>query len=492
MAQDLRELGKAMAMKRITRSFRQLQAKLTLSYTLTSVVTFLLIEVTLISAILWYVNLNISSIVLSSLEQESPLATPYFVHGAPDREALSLWLHLIQPTVYNIGPGNEHALFLIVVDTHGQIIASAGSQPVSDNTFLQTQLNADSRVALTSVLNDSKSTATGLVSPDINNTLVAIMPIVARGGTVEGALVMKVNRPNVFQLVLAFLQLIMVSVVIVTTIAAIAGLIFGSLIARGLTRRLRRLAIASDRWSNGDFTAVVTDTSADELGQMVRQFNRMAEQVRNLLQARQKLATLEERNRLARDLHDSVKQQIFAVGMQIGAIKILLKRDPDAAEGRILETEKLVRQAQQELTTLIRELRPVALEGKGLVAALRELATSWSQQTGIVANVWVDGTQSMPLMVEESLYRIAQEALSNVARHSKATLVQMALAITDEDVTLSVIDNGQGFDKMAQEHLGVGLLSMGERMKTLGGDVQVESSLGKGTCIMACCKRAVA
>ncbi|HEX9134693.1 MAG TPA: sensor histidine kinase [Ktedonobacteraceae bacterium] len=215
----------------------------------------------------------------------------------------------------------------------------------------------------------------------------------------------------------------------------------------------------------------------------------MAEQLQNLLEARQKLATLEERNRLARDLHDSVKQQIFAVSMQIGAIKVLLKRDADAAEGRLNEAEKLVRQAQQELTSLIRELRPVALEGKGLVAALRELATGWTQQTTIVANLRVEGTQGLPLTVEEALFRVAQESLANVARHSKATLVQMILTITDDTVTLSIADNGQGFDTNRQGHLGVGLLSMQERMKVLGGDVQVESTPGKGTRIVAYCNR---
>jgi NarL family two-component system sensor histidine kinase LiaS len=208
-----------------------------------------------------------------------------------------------------------------------------------------------------------------------------------------------------------------------------------------------------------------------------------------LLEARQKLATLEERNRLARDLHDSVKQQIFAVSMQIGATKVLLRRDVDAAEGRLNEAEKLVHQAQQELTSLIRELRPVALEGKGLVVALRELATEWAEQTNIVANVRVEGAQTLPQNVEEGLFRVAQEALANVSRHSKATLVQMILKITDETVTLSIVDNGQGFDTARQGYMGVGLLSMHERMKALGGDVQVESTPGKGTRVVAFCNR---
>jgi NarL family two-component system sensor histidine kinase LiaS len=173
----------------------------------------------------------------------------------------------------------------------------------------------------------------------------------------------------------------------------------------------------------------------------------------------------------------------------------LLKRDVNAAEVRLNEAEKLVHQAQQELTSLIRELRPVALEGKGLVAALRELATDWTQQTNIVATVRVEGvtgtlpTEALPLTLEEALFRVAQEGLSNVVRHSKATLVQLTLTLTSETVTLSVADNGQGFDPTRHEHLGVGLLSMQERMKALGGDVQVESTPGKGTRIVAYCKR---
>src|SRR5207245_9302396 len=123
----------------------------------------------------------------------------------------------------------------------------------------------------------------------------------------------------------------------------------------------------------------------------------MAEHLQNLLQARQKLATLEERNRLARDLHDSVKQQVFAVAMQIGATRLLIQRDTAAAEVRLNEAQKLVRQAQQELTSLIRELRPVALEEKGLVIALRELVAQWALQADIAAHVHVEEIQALPL-----------------------------------------------------------------------------------------------
>ncbi len=480
-------------LKRFTRPFRQLRGKLTLSYTLTSVVTFLLIELIFIGIVFGFVSLNVSTIVLNNLKQETPQAAPYFVHASPDRLELTAWLQTISPTLTNQGPFKIPPDFLAVVDTHRQTVASIGTHAVPVDTPISAQLSAQSRANLDEVLNDGKGT-TSEINQEADDKLVAIAPIVGPGNTLQGALLMKVVKPDIFQLVSDFLYLILVTGSIVTVIAAISGSIFGYLTARGLTRRLKRLSVAADMWGRGDFSALTHDTAQDELGQTSRQLNRMAEQLQNLLQARQKLATLEERNRLARDLHDSVKQQVFAISMQIGATKVLLKRDTNAAEVRLNEAEKLVKQAQQELTSLIRELRPVALEGKGLIAALRELATDWTKQTNIVATLQVEGVegtlnaQTLPLAVEEALFRVAQEALSNVARHSNATLAQMTLAIADDSVTLSVTDNGQGFDATQHGSLGVGLLSMQERMKALGGDVRVESTPGKGTCIVALCK----
>ena len=482
-----------MVIKRFTRPFRQLRGKLTLSYTLTSVVTFLLIELMFIAVVLWFASFNIPGIILSDLQNLAPQAAPYFVHGSPDRAELTAGLNAIDTSLPSIGPpGQSHTLiFLAVVNTQGRVLASLGAHSVPVNTSIQAQLSPQSWANLQAVLNDSRGT-TSRVNQEADGVLVAEAPIVGNDGTLRGVLILKTAKPDIFQLIRDFLQLIIFTGIIVTLIAAIAGTVFGYLTARGITRRLKRLAAAADRWGNGDFSAHTHDASEDELGQMSRQLNGMAEQLQNLLQTRQKLATLEERNRLARDLHDSVKQQIFAVVMQIGATKYLLKRDVNAAEVRLNEAEKLVHQAQQELTSLIRELRPTALEGKGLTAALRELATQWTQQTDIVANLRIEGTQTLSLAVEEALFRIAQEALSNVARHSKATLVQMLLTTTDETVMLSVIDNGQGFDMTHQGQegrAGIGLLSMQERVKALGGNVEIESTPAKGTQIIARCPR---
>jgi NarL family two-component system sensor histidine kinase LiaS len=140
-----------------------------------------------------------------------------------------------------------------------------------------------------------------------------------------------------------------------------------------------------------------TAPSADEIDQLGGQLNRMAGQLQNLLQAREELATLKERNRLARDLHDSVKQQVFAVTMTLGAVEALWGRDPAAARQKVAEVLALSRQVQKELVGLIYELRPIVREGKGLAPALREYVERWSRQTGIVAQVVVQG-ERVPLL----------------------------------------------------------------------------------------------
>ena len=477
-----------MLKKYFIRPFRQLRGKLTISYTLTAVTTFLLIEIIFIKIVFLVISFNVPFFVLNALKQETPQAEPFFVHSVPDREALTVWLRVSNTGFANQGPLNGHLIFLAVVDARGQTVASIGSHPVPVDTSIQGQLSAQNRANFQLVLNDVKGRA-GTVYREADGILVAEAPVVGEKGNVQGALVMKVTPPDLLQIFSTFVLLIALSAVGVTTIAAITGTVSGYLTARGFIRRLKELSDAADRWSRGNFSIPTYDASEDELGQTKRQLNRMAEQLQNLLQTRQKLATLEERNRLARELHDSVKQQVFAVGMQLGATKVLLKRDVNAAEARLNEAEKLVQQAQQELTSLIRELRPVALEGKGLVAALRELATQWAKQTDIVANVLIENIQPLSLTVEEALYRVVQEALANVARHSKATLVQLTLTTTEDTVTLSVADNGQGFDATQQTYLGVGLHSMQERLKALGGVTQVESAPGKGTRVVARCKR---
>src|SRR6266487_2404994 len=190
-----------MLMKRFTQPFRQLRGKLTLSYTLTSVVTFLLVELIFITVVLWVVSLNLSAFVLSSLAKEAPQAAPFFVHGSPNREELTSWLYVANADLPNLGPqGQSRPIFLAVVNTQGQTIASIGSHPVPVATPLQVQLSPESRANLQAVLNDGRG-ATSKISQGTDGILVAETPIVGQKGNVQGALVMKIAKPDIFRLV---------------------------------------------------------------------------------------------------------------------------------------------------------------------------------------------------------------------------------------------------------------------------------------------------
>lgn len=276
-------------------------------------------------------------------------------------------------------------------------------------------------------------------------------------------------------------------------IMALLSFIFGYIIARRLTKRLEEISTAAEAWGRGDFTAVAEDNAADEIGELSRRLNRMAEELREVVALRQNLAASEERNRLARDLHDTVKQRAFALSMQIAATQALLETAPNAAQTRLAEAEKLAHQIQQELVTIIDELRPQPNSelAKGLPATIRETLTDWSRQTNIATEFRADGVPPLSATVQAELLRILQEALSNIARHSQAKHVAVQMHATDNGhVRLTIRDNGRGFDP-AHKNGGMGLRNMRERAEALpGGRFTLTSAPQTGTRIQIRCAKA--
>jgi signal transduction histidine kinase len=265
------------------------------------------------------------------------------------------------------------------------------------------------------------------------------------------------------------------SAVLFVVLASVIGTLTGLLVSLNLSRRLRAMAHAALALSRGDFAARTHDTSRDELGRLARDLNHMAEQLESLLATREQLAVVEERNRLARDLHDTVKQHVFANALLVRAARKLYPRDPEAAQGYLVEAEALAGQTQQELIGLIHALRPASLADRGLVEVLREYAADWSHRTGIGADVRAESERATPLEVEDVLFRVAQEALANVARHSAARTAVLRLSWTGERVSLAIQDDGTGFDVGTSERKGLGLASMRERAEALGGTLAITS-----------------
>jgi signal transduction histidine kinase len=245
---------------------------------------------------------------------------------------------------------------------------------------------------------------------------------------------------------------------------------------------LEALSGATIAWSQGDFSARVEESTGDEFGQLAGRLNDMARQLAHLLETRRELAVIDERNRLARELHDSAKQLAFAAAAQIGGVRTLIQRDPAAAKEHLAESERLLDNLRRELTGMILELRPPALVGEGLDTAVRSYLTEWASQNDIETKLHFQDVPSLPLETEQSLFRILQESLANVARHSGADKVTVTLVYSAENILLTISDNGRGFNPDRPPD-GFGLTSMQQRTEALGGRLTVQSAAGKGTTI---------
>lgn len=186
-----------------------------------------------------------------------------------------------------------------------------------------------------------------------------------------------------------------------------------------------------------------------------------------------------ERKRIARDLHDEANQALAAITMRLEA---LAQDAPAGLSEDLLETKRLAGQAMEELLALARQLRPAALDDHGLVPALDGQVRRFREQTGVLARFTTEGDVS-GLGDDRQLvvYRVAQEALTNVGRHSGAASAQVTLAATPTGVELSVCDDGSGFTRTAADGGGLGLDGMAERARLVGGDLEISTGRGRGT-----------
>ena len=205
---------------------------------------------------------------------------------------------------------------------------------------------------------------------------------------------------------------------------------------------------------------------------------RLHEQVREA-------AVMEERARLARELHDSVTQALFSMTLLAEAGQRLARAgDMERVQtylGRLGETSH---QSLKEMRLLVYELRPLALESVGLVAALQHRLDAVEARAGVEARLLVEGTGEVPAGMEEDLYRIAEQALNNALKHASATSVTARIRSDHHRLVLEVVDNGCGFDPEAvKEKGGQGLMSMHERAAQLGGDFTIVSAPDQGTTV---------
>jgi signal transduction histidine kinase len=193
------------------------------------------------------------------------------------------------------------------------------------------------------------------------------------------------------------------------------------------------------------------------------------------------LAALEERQKLARELHDSVSQALYGISLGIHTARTALERDPSQLAEPLDYVLSLSEAALAEMRALIFELRPESLETEGLVSALTKQAASLHARHHILVSTELCAEPDLPLKVKQDLYRIAQEALHNVVKHAHASKVSLHLEQTTEGVLLEMRDDGVGFDTTASFPGHLGLRSMRERVMNMGGMFEIESVPEAGT-----------
>ncbi len=290
-------------------------------------------------------------------------------------------------------------------------------------------------------------------------------------------------------------KLLIVNYVISVFIAALIGMITGYIAGNLLKKRLNVLWEAAINLERGVLSYRVPDLGVDELGEIGWTFNRLAakweEQVASLQrlsnhnaelgeQLRQTAVT-EERQRLARELHDAVSQQLFAISMTTAAIKRMIEKNPQRAAQQIELVEEMSAAAQSEMRALLLHLRPATLQNRSLKEAIHGLLTELSQKQPLTMNWEIEEILHLPTGIEDHLFRILQEALSNTLRHARAKEIMVKLFTQKGQVRLRIVDDGVGFELDDERITSYGLRTIRERVNELGGALDIYSSVGKGT-----------
>jgi len=239
-------------------------------------------------------------------------------------------------------------------------------------------------------------------------------------------------------------------------------------------------------------TRVIADSEVELFSTIGSQIGIAIENAR-LYQQAQQLAALEERNRLARDLHDSVTQTIFSITLTAESARAMMTKKPERVAGQLERLQSLSRGALAEMRALIFQLRPAALEEQGLVAALEKHIAALKNKENLEINFEVKDESGKRLSSEheQAFYRITQEAMNNIVKHAQASQVWVKLTIDENKAELIVRDNGVGFDPAGQaaqnnqERKSLGMTSMRERAELAGGTLVIESQPNQGSTIIA-------
>ncbi|BBI32226.1 sensor histidine kinase [Cohnella abietis] len=280
-----------------------------------------------------------------------------------------------------------------------------------------------------------------------------------------------------------------------TSIIALGQMAISYGFAQSTQRKLDQMQLVMKQASAGHWDLRLPEVEGDAFTGANRELNHLLKQLESKLKLLQQLgerealveassqeaAVLEERRRLARDLHDTVSQQLFALHMSASALPKLLERDADQAQRVMEQLIAMSSSAQRQMRGLIAQLRPMELQGRTLEEALERWFPEYCRQNGLQGTLEIQKKGLLSEAIEHQLFLVIQEAMANVVKHAEAQAVRLFLGETDSQISLTIEDNGSGFRGEQVREGAYGLSTMRERAQKLGGEAEIVTKLGSGT-----------
>lgn len=387
------------------------------------------------------------------------------------RERLINLDHSNGVAVYRVTNSSHPEVYLQIVDLKGHVLAS-------DPDVLPEEIHAQFEKQKVPPLSESRVTEL-----QENEHIWADIPISNSSGEAVGRLrVLYIAEFNLWIQIKTVIDFLLSYWLSVTLMSVPIGIICGLIASRYLTRQLQKMNEVTANWRQGNFESRIKLPKDDVLTKHSQYLNSMADDLESFMSLKQNIAISDERTRLARELHDTVKQKLFALGLQLATAK----SKPgvmEAAKEHILEAESIAREAQQDLMEIITQLRPTGTSETSLFERISLIAMNFKRRFNIAIEIIHAESISCSANTEHHLQRIVQEALINAVRHGQASEILISSKIKQGIVTFSIHDNGSGFDVETYTP-GIGIKSMRERTQDLpNGIFKIESTSAEGTTI---------
>ncbi|UJX41247.1 sensor histidine kinase [Desulfovibrio sp. JY] len=418
---------------------------------------------------------NVAKVVASE-----KLTVAQGMRGGVNTEWLDKARDNIRDKLINIEHGSDNAIYRVTSSSLPEVYIQIVD--MHDRLVLSDPVDLPSEVAVYFAAQKKLTTSTSSVKWLVKNGPIWVdIPIMDSHGNVVARLrVLYIARFNLWvqlQSILAFLRftwgpLFLCSVPI--------GIICGLVASRYVTRQLQKINTVTESWRQGNFDPRIALPNDDVFIRHSQYLNVMAQDLEMYFSLKQHLAVSDERNRVARELHDTVKQNLFALGLQLATAKSK-PAVMEAAREHILEAEVLTREAQHDLMEIITQLRPAGTNDVSLYDRIMRISADFMRRFGVNIEISIYDSAQFNAYTEHHVLRIVQESLMNAIRHGKASQIEIASNIDREVVTLRISDNGIGFDRSKKTD-GFGLTSMRDRVRSLPhGTFEIRSSIGVGT-----------